>query len=219
LKRPQITKKTQSRSASGGLLGAVTFHGWLRIGNFADPEPRADHRGVGRVASPLGSAPPDSPQARGEAGLIQTTWTQSRNKQGLSADAWFSSSHPTGTSGPQGPIFLCRPNWPNGRRHQPQRSATPANTTRSLRCASTPRVSLPCSATFAVINCCRADIRCLVFVKLFEAVYAPRTAGLLSPSKQTSGFRPKGDRNSIGSISPLPLISIPSFVAVGLRAE
>ena len=58
---------------------------------------------------------------------------------------------------------------------------------------------------------------CLVFLKLFERVYAPLTAGLLSPIKQTSGFKPKGDRNLTGSISALSMISIPSFAPSASR--
>jgi hypothetical protein len=51
---------------------------------------------------------------------------------------------------------------------------------------------------------------CLIFLKLFERVYAPLTAGLLSPSKQMSGSNPKGDLNSTASTSVSSTISIAS---------
>src|ERR1700719_765482 len=47
---------------------------------------------------------------------------------------------------------------------------------------SGPKGSSPSSPTPAAINSCRtATSICLVFLKLFERVYAPLTAGLLSP--------------------------------------
>src|SRR5215471_13167033 len=70
-----------------------------------------------------------------------------------------------------------------------KRSAAPPSTTRSLRSATTsrnsaPRVLLPSSPTLAVINCIPQGYSiCLVFLKLFERIYAPLTAGLLSPIK------------------------------------
>jgi len=50
---------------------------------------------------------------------------------------------------------------------------------------------------------------CLVFLKLFERVYAPLTAGLLSP-KLIKGSNPIGGLNSIASISASSTISTPS---------
>ena len=51
---------------------------------------------------------------------------------------------------------------------------------------------------------------CLIFLKLFERVYAPLTAGLLSPFKADERLDPKGGLNSIASISASSTISIPS---------
>jgi hypothetical protein len=56
----------------------------------------------------------------------------------------------------------------------------------------------------------RAYAVCLVFLKLFERVYAPFTAGPLSPIKAGARLNRKGDRNLIASISALSMISIPS---------
>ena len=47
---------------------------------------------------------------------------------------------------------------------------------------SGPKGSSPSFPTPAAINCCRSGYSiCLIFLKLFERVYAPLTAGLLSP--------------------------------------
>ena len=50
---------------------------------------------------------------------------------------------------------------------------------------------------------------CLVFLKLFERVYAPLAAGLLSPFKADNGSNLGGDLNSIASISASLTISKP----------
>ena len=42
---------------------------------------------------------------------------------------------------------------------------------------------------------------CLIFLKLFERIYAPLTAGLLSPVEPTPSFPAKTDRSSTASIN------------------
>ena len=51
---------------------------------------------------------------------------------------------------------------------------------------------------------------CLVFLKLFERVYAPLTAGLLSPVSADAQIAPRSDLNSIASTSASSMISMPS---------
>src|SRR6266481_1851693 len=70
-----------------------------------------------------------------------------------------------------------------------KRSAAPPTTTRSPRSAmisrnSEPKVLSPNFRTLDAINCFPQGYSiCLVFLKLFERVYAPLTAGLLGPLK------------------------------------
>jgi hypothetical protein len=52
---------------------------------------------------------------------------------------------------------------------------------------------------------------CLIFLKLFERVYAPLTAGILSPVNPDARLDPRGDRNSIASTSASSMISISLF--------
>jgi hypothetical protein len=51
---------------------------------------------------------------------------------------------------------------------------------------------------------------CLVFLKLFERVYAPLTAGLLSPIKADARLQAQR-RSQLDRLYPLSMISIPSF--------
>jgi hypothetical protein len=66
-----------------------------------------------------------------------------------------------------------------------KRSASPPSTTRSPPSATTspkwPRVKLPNSRRYQLLP--QGYSICLVFLKLFERVYGPLTAGLLSPIK------------------------------------
>src|SRR5215475_9979050 len=70
-----------------------------------------------------------------------------------------------------------------------KRSAAPLNITRSPRSATTsrnsaPKALLPSSRTLGRYQLLPQGYSiCLVFLKLFERVYAPLTAGLLSPIK------------------------------------
>jgi hypothetical protein len=105
-----------------------------------------------------------------------------------------------------------------------KRSAAPPSTARSLRSATTsrksaPRVLLPSSPTLAVINCSRKGCSiCLVFLKLFERVYAPLTAGLLRPIKADARLQTER-RSQLDRLYQRGVDDLDTLVrAVGLKA-
>jgi hypothetical protein len=55
------------------------------------------------------------------------------------------------------------------------------------------------------------DSICLIFLKLFDRVYAPLTAGVLSPVTSDSRLDRKRDPNSTASTSASSTMSTPSF--------
>src|SRR5712691_1620196 len=97
-----------------------------------------------------------------------------------------------------------------------KRSAAPPNATRSPRSATISRnsalkASLPSSRTLAAINSCRRGIRSASSSSSSSNASMPHSRQAFSaPSKQMPGSNPKGDLNSIASISASSTISIPS---------
>src|SRR6202011_5058644 len=94
-------------------------------------------------------------------------------------------------------------------------SAALPNITRSLRSAtisrsSAPRALLPSSQTFADINFSRRGTRSASSSSSSSNASMRRSRQAFSaPSKQTSDLNPKGDLNSIASISVSSTISTP----------
>src|SRR6266853_180442 len=102
-------------------------------------------------------------------------------------------------------------------------SAAPPNTTRLPRSAtispnSVPKASLPSSRTLAAINSSRRYSICLIFLKLFERVYAPLTAGLLSPIKADARLESQR-RSQLDRLYQRVIDDLDTLVrAVGLKA-
>src|ERR1700676_283137 len=96
-----------------------------------------------------------------------------------------------------------------------KRSAALPNITRSLRSAtisrsSAPRALLPSSQTLAAINFSRRGTRSASSSSSSSNASMRRSRQAFSaPSKQTSDLNPKGDLNSIASISVSSTISTP----------